>query len=44
MNRALWILVVALAIVGAIALLAVLGMWLMHVWMMRGEMMMGNGR
>ena len=39
MNIGLKILVLVLAIIGAIAVVAVLAMWLMHVSMMRGDMM-----
>jgi len=45
MNRVWRILVLVLAIIGAIAVVAVLAMWFMHFWMMRGDMMApGGGR
>ena len=43
MSRGLRLLVLVLAIIGAIAVVLVLAMWLMHLSMMRGDMM-GGGR
>lgn len=39
MNRTLKLVVIVLAIIGAIALVILLGMWLMHVDMMGDRMM-----
>lgn len=39
MNRAFKLLVIVLAVIGAIALVSLLGMWVMHLTMM-GERMM----
>jgi hypothetical protein len=40
MDKALWTLVTILLVIGGIALLAVFGMWLMHLTM-TGQMMAG---
>ena len=39
MNRTFRILMLILAVIGAIAVAIALGMWLMHLSMMRGDMM-----
>jgi hypothetical protein len=45
MNRGLRLVVLVLAIIGALAVIVVLAMWLMHLSMMRGDMMApGAGR
>jgi hypothetical protein len=40
MNRAVQFFVLVLAIIGAIAAIVILAMWLMHLSMMRGDMML----
>jgi hypothetical protein len=45
MNRGLRIVVLVLAVIGAITVVTLLAMWLMHLSMMRGDMMApGAGR